>query len=722
MSAIEGRMTNEKRSGAHPLSMAMDRVSRWHGLGINWDEITVHLPTDGSHLDLRQFIEIASRAGFVTRVVKRRLKAIPPTVLPALLLLKENGIGVLEPDGEGGADLFQAGEDGEWRRVPTPKIGPLYAGFAVYLRPGILAGEGSDGITDSPTDSRWWFWSALWKLRGDVGRALPASLLVNFAALAMPIFTMTIYDRVVPNDAIETLWVLAAGAMLVFFFEFMIRLLRGNFLHRVGKNLDASLATLLYEHVMAIDMRSQPASAGVLAAKARSYESLRDFFTSACLVALVDVPISLLMIAVIFHIAGPVGWIPIAAASLMFISSMLLRFPLRKAARESYLRQLRRQSALTETIQNLEAVKAANAQGPMRVKMERMIRGSAEAEAHAHSFTTVASSLTAWINNTSVVLLVIGCVYRLQEGFMTMGGMIACIILSSRALSPMANAASIATRFEQVGASLRGLGEIVALPLEYGNGRKYAHLEDILAHFQLRGVRVAFKDRSRPALRNINLEILPGQRWGIIGPIGSGKSTLLRLLTRLAEAEEGQVLLNGLDIKQYHPAAVRRVVGYMPQDVALFHGTLRENISLGHPMARDEEILEAAGMAGLADYINQHPAGLSAAVNEGGHGFSGGEKQAIGLARCLLGRPTLLLLDEPTSSMDNRLEKSVLAALKRYLDAEKSRALVVATHKMTVLDITDHVIVLDQGRELMAGPKAAVLDKLRQNQPTASVV
>jgi ATP-binding cassette subfamily C protein LapB len=699
--------------------MAMERISRWHGLGVNWDEITVHLPTDGSQLDLRQFVEIASRAGFVTRVVKRRLKAIPAAVLPAVLLLKENGIGLLEPDGEGGADLFQVGGDGNWERVPTSRVPAAYAGFAVYLRPSALAGEWSSTPLPAPTDSRWWFWSALWKLRGDLGRALPASILVNLAALAMPIFTMTIYDRVVPNDAMETLWVLAIGAMLVFFFEFLLRLLRGSFLHRVGKNLDASLATMLYEHIMAIDMRGKPASSGALAAKARSYEALREFFTSACLVALVDVPISLLMIAVIFHIAGPVGWVPVGAAILMLTTSLLLRFPLRRAAKDSYQRNLRRQSALTETIHNLEAVKAANAQGPLRLKMERLIRGSAESESHAHSFTTLGSSLTSWINNTSVVLLVIGCVFRLHEGFMTMGGMIACIILSSRALSPMAQAASMATRLEQVGASLRGLGEIIALPLEYGGGRKYAHLEDIQTHYELRGVRVAFKDRARPALKNLQLEILPGQHWAVIGPIGSGKSTLLRLLTRMVDAEDGQVLLNGLELKQYHPAAVRRVVGYMPQDVALFFGSLRDNIALGHPMARDEEITEAATMAGLADYINQHPAGLSAPVNEGGYGFSGGERQAIGLARCLLGRPTMLLLDEPTSSMDTRLEKAVLAALRNYLNADKRRTLVVATHKMAVLEIADYLLVLDQGNELMAGPKKVVLEKLRENQPIA---
>ena len=230
-------------------------------------------------------------------------------------------------------------------------------------------------------------------------------------------------------------------------------------------------------------------------------------------------------------------------------------------------------------------------------------------------------------------------------------------------------------------------------------------------------MRVNFKDRARPALKNLRLEIEPGQHWAVIGPIGSGKSTLLRLLTRMVEAEDGQVLLNGIELKQYHPAAVRRVVGYMPQDVALFFGTLRENIALGHPMARDEDILEAAAMAGLTNYINQHPAGLSAPVNEGGYGFSGGERQAIGLARCLLGRPTMLLLDEPTSSMDCRLEKAVLTSLREYLSADPRRTLMVATHKMAVLDIADHVLVLDQGNELMAGPKKAVLEKLRQTQP-----
>ena len=699
----------------------MERIARWHGGGINWDEVTVHLPTDGTQLDLHQFVEIASRAGFITRVVKRRLKRIPAAVLPAVVLLKDGGVGLLEPDGEGGADLFKSSCDGrEWDHLPATEAPAAYAGYAIYLRPTAFSGETSIPSLGSPTESRWWFWKALWNLRGDLGRALPASLLVNMAALAMPVFTMAIYDRVVPNDAMETLWVLSVGTLIVFAFEFLLRLLRGAFMHRVGKNLDSSLATMLYEHVMAIEMRGKPASAGVLAAKARSYESLRDFFTSACLLALVDVPISLLMIAVIFHIAGPVGWVPVGAAFLMLFCGLLLRIPLRHAAGESYQRQLRRQAALTETIHNLEAVKAANAQGPLRVKMERMIRGSAEAEAHSHSFSTLGVSLTSWINNTSMILLVIGCVYRLQEGYMTMGGMIACIILSSRALSPMANAASLATRIEQVGASLRGLGEIIALPLEYGGKRQYAHLENIKTHFELHGVRVAFKDRSRPAIKGLHLDIQPGQRWAVIGPIGSGKSTLLRLLARMVDQEDGQVLLNGLDLKQYHPSAVRRVIGYMPQDVALFLGTLRDNIALGHPMARDEDILEAAAMAGLADFINQHPAGLLAPVTEGGYGFSGGERQAIGLARCLLGKPSMLLLDEPTSSMDTAGERAVLAALNTYLNAVPGRTLLVATHKMAVLDLVGQVLVLDHGNALLAGAKAGVLAKLREVNSTAT--
>lgn len=712
--APRGRQETGHRA-AGPLARSLERVARWHGVDLNWDEITAHLPSDGSHLDLREFVEVAERAGFHARVVKRRLKRIPAVVLPALLLLHEQGVGVLEPDGEGAADLYRPAKDHTWERVAATKVSALYAGYAVFLRPVAFGPQQEEVPEGGRPVGRKWFWGTLWRFRWDLARALPASLLVNLAALAMPVFTMTVYDRVVPNDAVETLWVLATGAVIVFVFEFLLRLLRGAFVHRIGKNLDGALATMLYEHVMAIEMQSRPASAGVLAAKARGYEVLRDFFTSAFLVAMVDVPISLLMLALVFHLAGPIGWIPVVAAAVMILCSLIVRVPLRRAAGDSYQRLLRRQSTLTETIHNLEAVKAANAQGAFRVKMERMIRGSAEVEADAHWYSTLASSFSSWIINLTSVLIVIGCVTRMQEGLMTMGGMIACIILAARCLNPMATAASLATRLEQVGASLRGLGDIVGLPVEYGGQRKYAHISDIHPHFHLSGVGVSFKGRARPALKGIDLEIRPGEKWAVLGAIGSGKSTLLRVLSRMVDPSEGQVLLNGLELGQYHPSAVRRVVGFMPQEVALFLGTLRDNIALGNPMTPDEDILEAAALAGLAEYINQHPAGLQAPVTEGGYGFSGGERQAIGLARCLLGKPRLLLLDEPTASMDVTSERAALRALAGYLSREPDRTLLVATHKMAVLDMVDHLLVLDHGRVARCGPKDQVLQQLQAN-------
>ena len=702
-----------------PLACSLERVARWHAVTVNWDEVAAHLPSGINRLNLREFVEAAERTGFHARVVKRRLKRIPAVVLPAVLLLKGQEVGVLEPDGAGGADLYRPTSDGQWERVATTAVPGLYTGYAVFLRPVAPPPQQENESEPSRPIGRKWFWGSLWRFRGDLARALPASVLVNMAALAMPIFTMTVYDRVVPNDAVETLWVLATGAIIVFVFEFLLRMLRGAFVHRVGKNLDGALATMLYEHVMAIEMQSRPPSAGVLAAKARGYEMLRDFFTSAFLVAMVDIPISLLMLAVVFHLAGPIGWIPVGAAGVMIAGSLILRVPLRRAAADSYQRLLRRQSTLTETIHNLEAVKAANAQGALRVKMERMIRGSAEVEADAHWYSTLATSFSTWVVNITSVLIVIACVQRMHDGLMTMGGMIACIILAARALSPMATAASLATRLEQVGASLRGLGDIVGLPVEYGGQKKYAHITEIHPHFQLSGVSVAFKGRSRVALKGIDLDIRPGEKWAVLGAVGSGKSTLLRVFSRMLEPSEGQILLNGLELSQYHPSAVRRVVGFMPQEISLFLGTLRENVALGSPMLPDEDILEACAMAGLSEFINHHPAGLQAPVSEGGYGFSGGERQAIGLARCLLNRPSMLLLDEPTASMDVASERVALQSLKEYLSRDPLRTLLVATHKMAVLELVDHLVVLDHGRVLRSGPKDQVLRQLQEARTPA---
>ena len=364
----------------------------------------------------------------------------------------------------------------------------------------------------------------------------------------MPLFIMSVYDRVVPNDAEDTLWVLAIGAATVFGFEYLMRLLRGYLLNRTGKRLDGVLASALFDHLMAMEMRARPLSSGLLASKARAYEALREFFTSASLVTLVDVPFALLMIALIFYLAGPVGWIPLGAAVLALLFGLLMQVPLRRAVTEAYQGGLERQSFLTETVFGMETVKGGNAQGAFQRRMENMIREASEKEVRSHWYSLLGTSTTTFILHLTTIAVVIGCVYQIYLGDMTLGGVVAAVILTSRAMTPLTMVTGLMTRLQQTLTSLRGLNQLMTLPREYGGGRHFTERERVRPEFQLEKVTVRYPDQPAPALDEISLTIEPGERIAIIGRVGSGKSTLLRVLAKLYEPESGEVMLDGLEL------------------------------------------------------------------------------------------------------------------------------------------------------------------------------
>ncbi|QQL44542.1 type I secretion system permease/ATPase [Sulfuriroseicoccus oceanibius] len=696
-------------------------MAGWHSISFSWDEASAGVPVEKASISMESLLEIARRIGFQCRLVKRPIAKLHEAVLPALLILKEGGVAVIEPSGQAGAPntLEWDKEKQQWVNIGRGALNKLYSGYLVMFRPSGFESrfeEENRSAAYAAGDNTGWFWKTVWQFKSEILRAIPASLMVNLFAIAMPIFTMTVYDRVVPNNAVETLWVLAVGVLAIFVFEFFMRLLRGAFLGRLGKRLDGVLSGMVYDHLMAVSMKGKTGSSGILAGKARAYESLREFFISATLAGLVDMPISLLMIGVIFHLGGPVGWVPVAAAICMLVMGFLARFPLMRVASESYRQGLERQAFLAETIHGLEAVKGSNSQGFFRHRMERMIRDSSDVDVKAHWYSLLANCSSSWIINTSNVILVVLCVFQVKAGDMTMGAMIACIILLSRALNPLASVAAIGTRLAQVKTSLKGLSEVMAMPLEYGGdqSQKFSLVTELVPDYQLKDVNLKYDDEGRYAIKGLNLHIRPGECWAVLGKIGSGKSSLLKLLNKINEPCDGQILLNDLDYSQYHPATLRRLAGYMQQESALFQGTLRDNLSLGKPWASDEEIIEVANKIGIGDLINSHPMGLYAPVTERGQSFSGGERQAICLARVLLQTPKVLLLDEPTANMDVTSEMRALKAIQAYVKEDPERAMVVATHKMSVVKIATHCLVLDQGKVYLSGPRDKVLAKLRE--------
>lgn len=707
-----------------PLLECLEQVAEWHRVDLSREVVLAGLPVDeGGRLTPPLLERAARRAGFRTQIVKRKLDKIPAAVLPAILLLKDNRAGVLMAGSKEGALLFHlAGQNGEDQPPVSEILHKSYAGYAMLLQPGGSDADpaiGNKPDLETPGERARWFWRTLGGFRADYLRLLPASFLVNFFAFAMPFFTMLVYNRVVPNNAQETLWVLSSGVVAIFTFEFLLRLSRGYVLKHSGREMDMVLASQLYEQILSLEMKARPASSGSMAGRAKSYEVLRDFFVSAALLALTDVPFAILMISVMFFIGGEmIGWIMVFAVCAAIGFQLLIQRPLRRSVVGAAEAGLERQAFVTETINGMETIKAANAEGALQHRFEAMIASSSRKDVHSHWYSLMGDSTTKGLINMTSIAVIVASVYQIQTGAMSMGGMIACVMLGSRIMTPLAMAAGLMTRLQQTLHALRGLNGMMALPRETGDGRKFIQRKFFRADYQFKNVSVSYPGQSVPALHDVTLTIREGERIALLGRMGSGKSTLLRVMAKLYDPSAGEVILDGIGLAQYHPAVVRGLVGYLPQGAAIFCGTFRENIALGAKRISDEQIMEAVTMAGLGDFVKRHPLGIHAPVGEQGCLLSGGQRQALALARVLLRRPKMLLLDEPTSSLDQQAEDQFLACLKAYLNADPKRSLVVATHKTSTLQLVSRIIVLHEGGVHRDGPIAKVIEELsRKAQP-----
>ena len=712
------------KSGGHnfdPLLRCLTRICKFHHLHFNEHSASAGLPMEaGSRLNPACLLRAARRCGLQGKVVKRKIKAISADVTPALLLLKNGGAAVIESRGDSdkSSRLYLAVEDGE-EEIELAHLKKEYTGYAIFFQPLSKVDEDDTAVRpefDGVEARRWWFWRTMWRFRGYYSQLLPGSLLINLFAVAMPFFIMIVYDRVVPNDAVETLWVLAIGAGIVFTFEYMIRLVRGTILERAGKEIDQILASLLFEQVLSIEMKARPSSAGVMTGRLKAYETLREFFMSASMLALTDLPFGLLMVLVIFYIGGPIGWILVVATLLAIAVELLIQGPLRRAVTNSVSSGIQRQAFISETITAMETVKGCNAEGILQHRLERMMKEGSISEVRSHWYGLLGNSTTSFLIHLTTISVVVFSVYRVHAGDMTMGAMIACVMLAARCMAPVSMVTSLMTRMQYAIEALRGLNTIMEMRRETGDGRDFIRTGKIRNQFTLRSVKARYPDQVQPALNNVSFDVSPGEKIAVLGRIGSGKSTLLRILSKLYEPEEGEVLLDGVELAQYHPTAVRSLVGYLPQDAALFEGTLRENLLLGYPESDDVTIFRALKLASLDEMVQRHPKGIHMPVGERGSLLSGGQRQAVALARALVAEPDMLLLDEPTASMDNHSERQVKTAIMTYLEADPARSLVLVTHKLSMLDIVDRAVVIEQGKVVADGPRETILAKMRQGK------
>ncbi|MBF0255794.1 MAG: type I secretion system permease/ATPase [Gammaproteobacteria bacterium] len=677
------------------------------------DALSSGLPLVNNCLTPSLFVRAAARAGLTAKIVRRPIPKISNFVLPAVLILKDNQAVIMHRIDDDKERIWITNpETGMGTRIMhRAELEAEYSGIAIFVQPEFVY----DDRTRAPVAAvgRHWFWSVLgdsWRIYRDV---LVASLLINIFALASPLFMMNVYDRVVPNNAEETLWVLAIGITTVYVFDILIKMLRGYFIDVAGKKTDIRVSSAIYERVMGIKMSARPSSVGAFANNLREFEAVRDFITSATITTLIDLPFIIIFLVVINWIGGPLVLVPAVTIPLIVIYALLAQKPLRQATENTFRASAQKNATLIESLTGIETVKFLGAEGPLQRKWEQAVAHIARWSTKSRLISSSTVNFAAAMQQLTTVGIVVFGVYLIIAGELSMGGLIACVILTGRTMAPMGQVANLSTRYFQARTALSSLNEIMQLPVERPAGSSFLSRPKLTGNIEFDNVGFTYPGQDNPSLRGINFRIKQGERVGIIGRIGSGKTTINKLIQGMYHASEGAVRVDGTDIRQIDPADVRRNIGYVPQDITLFFGSVRENITYGAPYMDDASVLRAAQIAGVTDFVDRHPLGFDMPVGERGERLSGGQRQAVAVARALLTDPSILLLDEPSNSMDNTSEELVRAQLRKIM---QDKTLIVVTHRASLLELVDRLIIIDKGRLVADGPKEKVLEALREGR------
>lgn len=659
------------------------------------------------------FSRVATRAGFASRLIHRDLSSLSRLLLPCILILKNGNACILESldrKNKRAKVIFpDIGEGQEWLDLET--LENEYLGYAFLLKREF---EKSVKANKSlPKDDSHWFWGTMAKSKDLFASVLLSSVLINLFILATPMFTMNVYDKVVPNDAIETLWVLAAGIVTVYIFDTVLRFVRNYLLEVAGKKSDIIMSSIIFSQVLNLKMSQWPKSTGSFASQLRDFESIRNFFTASTIATLVDLPFSILFLLVIFYVGGPMIVVPLITISVLLIYSFILIKPLKESVEATYEANASKNAHLIETLQSIKTVKTLGASNYSQWVWEESTGTIAAKSMRARMLSSSVAVITNLLIQFNTVGLIVFGIYRIGDLELSLGGLIAVVMLSSRAVAPMGQIASLLTSFEQTKTSFRSLDDVMQMEVERPEGKNYVRRPEFEGAIDFKNVDFSYPDQDRKSLTEISLKIKPGEHVGIIGKVGSGKTTLLKMLVGLYQADSGAISIDNIDINQIDPADLRHNIGYLSQDIDLLRGTIRENIAYKDLHINDERLLRATEICGVDLFVNKLPHGFDTEVGENGGFLSGGQRQSIALGRSVLLNEPILILDEPTNSFDNTTESYVKKQLHTY---SRERTLVLVTHKAPMLDLVERIIVMDDGRIVMDGPKQQVLDALKGSQ------
>ena len=656
------------------------------------------------------FSRAAAKAGLKSSIIRRPLSQISPLQLPMIILLSNQSACILDELSEDGqqAKIIMPSEEAIEQWIDIDDLQDEYLGFAFMVKKAFEYSD--DNSRALHLKQKHWFWSTLKLSTGMYKDVLYASLLINIFVLASPLFTMNVYDRVVPNNAIETLWVFAIGVTIIYMIDAFAKFSRTFLLENAAKKSDIIMSSIIFEKVLALKMAHHPASVGSFSSNLKDFDNIRGFLTNATMAAIIDLPFTIIFLAVVYYIGGIIVLIPILTIILILSYAYFIKDPLRRSIESTHEASAKKSSILIETLNNIETLKTLGALNQVQWKWEESTGEIAQKSLKSRLLSASIPTITQLLIQLNTVMLIIYGVYMIQDFNLSMGGLIAIVILTGRTLAPMAQVASLMSNYENTKTSYDTLNEIISQPSERPEGKKFVTRPNFSGHIEFVDVSFKYPESDMYALKNVSFVIEPGERVAIIGRIGSGKSTIQKLILGLYEPGEGQILIDGIDINQIDPADLRKNMSYVSQDVTLFRGTAKDNIIFRASHATDGAMIRAAVISGAADFIKKHPKGYEMPIGERGTGLSGGQRQSIGIARAFLLDTPIMLMDEPSNGIDQVSEEALLNNVEEAL---LNKTTIYVTQKMSLLRIVDRVIAMDNGKIIIDAPKEDAILKLQ---------
>ncbi len=696
----------------------LQQIAAHYGRSVAATVLTAGLPLQGGRITFDLVAKAASRVGLEAKQVRASIADLLPFDLPAIVEITGGYPAILKGgNAQEGYVVYLPWQGAEYTIDPK-EFETWYAGAAIQIKPHFVAPDETGKA--KVLKPRSWFWDVVHQHRRSYGVVMMACVVINLIALAAPLFFMNIYDRVIPNKAMDTLWVFVVGLTATMVFDLLLKLSRGQIIDRVGRRVDIEVACNLIEKILNTRLVDRPASTGALANRIQEYEIIREFFSSSTLMLFVDMCFFLLFSVVIFLLAGWVVVVPLMALAIVVALSFLMQDRLSTVVRQAQDESALRHSILVESIAALETIKSIRAEGHVLQRWEKFARAAAESSEKAKYYSSLGLNTTGFIQQLVSIGVVVAGVYRFSDGAMSMGAIIAAVMLSNRLVSPLSQIAMMFSRLHYVRLAFAHFDEIMAKADERQQQAGFVNRRIASGQVVFRNVDFSYPGATSPILRGFKLTIQPGERVGIIGKIGSGKTTIGRLLTGLYQPEKGEILIDGVDLRQYHPHEVRSSVALVVQEADLFIGSVRDNIVMSKPTATDEEIVEAATLAGVDAFVASNPRGYDMNVGERGTKLSGGQRQCIALARVFLSNPKLLFLDEPSSSMDLQTERQFIERLGRAVRPDQT--LIIATHRQSMLQLVTRLLVVDNGQVVRDGPRDEVLKGLRETAVRAQQI